>query len=137
MYTACPFARSGNAVGNRTKGRVVKVPLAGSPDSHSFHVETAFHNKNRLLRPGMFVTVHVIVDEKSDALTLPVETIISEGEEKYVFVVRDDKAYKTSLRLGVRGGDAFEILEGLKADDLIVASGASRLSEGVKVRIVP
>ena len=122
--------------GGRVTGKVVKVPLAGSPESHSFYVETVFANPKQLLKPGMFVTVHVVVDERTDALTLPIETILSEGKEKYVFVVKEGQAHKASLNIGVRGGDAFEILEGLEVGDLVVASGASRLSEGVKVKIV-
>lgn len=121
----------------RVDGSVVKVPLAGSPENHSFGVEAVFANPNQVLKPGMFVTVQVIVDERSNALTLPVETVLSEGDEKYVFVVREGKAHKTPLSVGVRGGDAFEILGGLSVGDLAVASGASRLNEGVKVKVVP
>ena len=54
-----------------------------------------------------------------------------------MYVVEEGKARKAPLNVGVRGGDAFEILEGIEVGDRVVASGASRLSEGAKVKIVP
>lgn len=124
-------------VGNDTlKGRVEKVPLAGSASTLSFSVETVFDNPAMVIRPGMYVPVRVVVEQKSAVMVLPMETVISEGREQYVYIVRDGLAHKTAVKTGIRSGISFEILQGVLEGDNVVVSGAGLLHDGLKVKVV-
>lgn len=117
-------------------GEVTNVAIGASGNSHSFPVTTLFYNKDRRIKPGMFLTVNVITEEKSDVVALSLETIIKENAKSYVYKVRDGKAYKVAVKLGVRGDSRYEITDGLGAGDTVVVSGASLLQNESTVNVV-
>jgi membrane fusion protein, multidrug efflux system len=117
-------------------GKVEKVSLAADESNHIFIVETVFDNTKRKFKPGMYVAVKVVVDKRPSVLSLPMETVIAEGVEKYVYTVENGVARKAPLTVGIRGGDHLEILSGLTDNAVVVTSGASLLSDGLKVKIV-
>jgi RND family efflux transporter MFP subunit len=117
-------------------GQVSLVSISGQPMSHTFSVETVFPNPKHLLKPGMSASIEVIVERRFNILTLPIETVISEGTNRFVYIVTDGTAEKKPVQIGLRGGNSYEISSGLKEDDLIVASGSSKVFSGVKVKII-
>ncbi|OGJ84494.1 MAG: hypothetical protein A2268_10905 [Candidatus Raymondbacteria bacterium RifOxyA12_full_50_37] len=118
-------------------GTVTLVSLAGQEMTHVFPVEALFANPDRILKPGMFVTVQVAVDERANALVLPMETVISEGKSNSVFVVSADKlASKRQVVLGIRGGNEYEIISGVQEGESVVTTGSSLLTEATLVKIV-
>ncbi|MFP4164805.1 MAG: efflux RND transporter periplasmic adaptor subunit [Chitinispirillaceae bacterium] len=124
-------------VGNDTlTGKLDRVPLAGSAATLSFTLETVFDNPDMVIKPGMYVPVYVVVDRKKDAVVLPLETVISDGSQQYLYVVRNGKAVKTDVRTGIQNGYDVEILEGVEPGEKVVASGAGLLNDGVKVKVV-
>ncbi len=54
------------------------------------------------LRPGMFVRVRVIVGERANALLVPEESIVPQGEEFFVYKVVDGAARRVPVKIGVR-----------------------------------
>jgi RND family efflux transporter MFP subunit len=134
------FARGQKAFaiinGDTTQGTVEIVSLAADESSHTFTVECVFDNKEGRFRPGMYVTVDVVVREIEDALALPMEAVISEGAGKYVFTVEGGVARKVPVKAGIRGGNDYQISEGVPEGAKVVLSGASNLSDGAKVKVV-
>jgi len=124
-------------VGSDTiRGTVGEVSLAGSAN-HTFTLDVMFDNKNHVIKPGMYLTANVVVAQKNGVLSLPLETVLSDGTEHYVYVIIDGTAYRVSVVPGMRGDDHIEIKEGLHAGDMVVTEGATNLSENTKVKIVP
>jgi membrane fusion protein (multidrug efflux system) len=117
-------------------GKVEKVSLAGDESNHVFTVEAVFDNASKKLRPGIYAAVDVIVAKRTGVIALPVETVIAEGTNKYVYVVDGGTAKKRDVKVGIRGGDYYEITSGLTENESVVASGSSLLSDGIKVRVV-
>jgi len=58
--------------------------------------------------------------------------------EKYVFLVKDGKAVKTSVELGESEGDKIEVVSGLQDGDEIIIEGNRGLSgnEIVEVSVI-
>jgi len=50
-----------------------------------------------------------------------------------VYIVRDGKITQQPVTLGVRQGDLWEIVEGLKGDETLAASRLNELATGVSV----
>lgn len=121
--------------GDTIRGSVTEVSLVGSA-SHTFTVEITLENTRRLIRPGMYLTATVVVERRTSILTLPLETILAEGETKYVYVIKNGLARRTAVTTGMRGGGSYEIVEGLFAGDTVVNAGAGNLTDGAKVKIV-
>lgn len=117
-------------------GEVAKIPIGAREQGHMFPVDVVFDNPDTRLKPGMFVTVHVITTELPDALALPAELVMRDDTGAYVYSVDGDKARRTRLDLGVRGGGRMSVNHGLAEGDVVVAEGAGKVSDGVKVRVV-
>ncbi len=117
-------------------GSIGKVALSGQQSTHTFIIEALFDNPGKVLKPGMYIPVKVIVDRKENVISLPMEVVISEGREKFVYVVKDLQAIKVPLSVGIRGEEMLEIVSGISEGDLVVVSGGSMLKDGARVKIV-
>jgi membrane fusion protein (multidrug efflux system) len=118
------------------EGSIEKVALAGVEATHTFKIEAVFDNQKRLIKPAMYVPVKVVTAEKGNAITLPLDAVITEGSKKYVYLVNGEKATVSNVSIGIRSGNVYEIIAGVQDNDKVVVSGASLLSDGSKIRIV-
>ncbi len=85
---------------------------------------------------GAFADVVLYTDKKESTIQIPTECILTDGEEKYVFTIADNKAKKILISTGLVGDGVTEITEGLAGGETLVTKGQSYLSDGADVRIV-
>lgn len=81
------------------------------------------------LKPDMTVSVEMIVGKKDQALRVSSDAIRNaDSAQPYAWVIRDGRATRTALTLGLRGVGMVEVLSGLDEGDAViigtVASGA-------------
>ena len=89
------------------------------------------------LRQDMTVSVDIEVERHAAALALPAEAVRdAAGVSPWVFLVKDGKATRRAVKLGLRGEGSVEILDGLVEGDRVVPAGAP-VGEGRRVRAVP
>jgi len=74
------------------------------------------------LRSNLRVDVQVITDRKARVLRVARGPFAQGGGAQQVFVLRNGRAYRTPVRLGVSNFDWFEVVDGLAAGDEIIAS---------------
>ncbi len=120
----------------RFRGRVFAVDPQIDPGGRSIALRAEVPNPNRLLRPGLFSRIRLILDVRDDAITVPEQAIIPLGEERYVFTVVDGKAVKTKIVLGQRGPGWVEVTQGLSAGDVVVTAGQLKIREGSAVEVM-
>ncbi|MFF4878296.1 efflux RND transporter periplasmic adaptor subunit [Micromonospora sp. NPDC000668] len=85
-------------------------------------------------RPGMNAIVHLRVREAADAVTVPASAVFSADGRDAVWVVRDGKADRAAVTVGVQGSDLVQILNGVQAGDRIVVRGTDQVRDGQEVR---
>jgi HlyD family secretion protein len=90
---------------------------------------------NRLLRPSMRVEVYAITDSKSDVLKVKKGLIISNEGRSEVFLVREGKAIRTPVNLGISSFDYQEIVNGLSKGDEIIISDMSNYAHLKEIKI--
>lgn len=117
-------------------GYIEKVALSGQEKTHTFIIEAVIKNGQKIIKPGMYVPVKVIIEKKNNVIALPVDVINAQGTEKYVFLVNDSIVKRVSVKVGIRDGEMLEIVSGITEGDIVVASGASMLVDGSKIKIV-
>ena len=89
------------------------------------------------MKAGMFKQIHTIVNEKKDALYVPLEAVnFTQGNEPYLFSIQNGKAVKKNVTLGINTGYVYEIVQGCTLDDHVIVSGLSMLQDGLKVNVV-
>src|SRR5512140_2260434 len=87
---------------------------------HSYPVEVVVGNKDlNVLKVGMFARVEIRTNAAANALAISKESLVSGEDNPAVFVVQDGVARLRTVRLGLRSGDSFQVLEGLQQGDLV------------------
>jgi multidrug efflux pump subunit AcrA (membrane-fusion protein) len=72
------------------------------------------------LRPGLFASAAIIVNEGEQTLTVPTNAVVSFAGLEKVVLVADNKARERDVSTGRRHGDRVEILSGLTAGEGVV-----------------
>ncbi|PFG17421.1 RND family efflux transporter MFP subunit [Propionicimonas paludicola] len=84
---------------------------------------------------GMGGSVSITVKELPDAITVPAAAVVSNGEQRFVFVLADGRVHRTVVRIGAETDTAIQITDGVTAGAQVVVTGASSLSDGQSVRV--
>jgi RND family efflux transporter MFP subunit len=87
------------------------------------------------LAVGTPVQVEIDAEEHTNAVLVPSEAIVREGEETAVFVVTGDKATRRPVVVGIVEGIRAEIRQGLKVGEQVIVHGQAGLPDGAKITI--
>ena len=88
------------------------------------------------LRQDMTVSVNILTGQATQALAVPNDALFNiRGTQADVMVVRDGRAQRTSITLGLRGLANSQASSGLAAGDWVVQG--SKVQEGERVRVSP
>jgi membrane fusion protein, heavy metal efflux system len=116
------------------KGQVDWVSGMLDPNTRTAKVRATFDNPGGLLRPEMYATVQISVDQKK-ALAIPRNALLRLGEYKVVFIqVGEDPGRVRFERMPVEVDEGessqwLEVKHGLEAGQKIVVNGAILLSQ--------
>ncbi|QWR78836.1 MdtA/MuxA family multidrug efflux RND transporter periplasmic adaptor subunit [Candidatus Magnetomonas plexicatena] len=96
-----------------------------------------FPNENSELFPNQFVNVKLLLDLKHNAVLVPSAAIQRTQKGMFVYVVKtiDNTTSVRFVKAGETQNDVTSIEEGLTSGELVVVSGADRLTDGSKVQI--
>ena len=103
--------------------------------NRTLRTELDLPNPDGLLRPGMYATARIVLQERSDVCVLPVAAIVRQGKQAYCWVAQDGKAVRTPITLGLQVENDVEVVSGLKGDELVVQSQVAMLQEGRAVEV--
>jgi membrane fusion protein (multidrug efflux system) len=79
--------------------------------------------------------VRLITRDQQEALLLPEQAIVPQGDEQYVYKVVDGKALRTKIDIGQRREGLVEVLQGLDPDATIVTAGHLKIRDGSAVTV--
>src|SRR3989442_459143 len=119
--------------GRAFEGRVTRYAYALDDATKTMLTEIELANPKGELRPGMFATVKLVVERKSDALLVPLDALVVEKTKNSVFTVGDGKAKKVSVKVGFNDGVSAEIVEGINPGEPVILVGKQTLIEGQAV----
>ncbi|HET9471152.1 MAG TPA: efflux RND transporter periplasmic adaptor subunit, partial [Usitatibacter sp.] len=125
-----------DAVPGRTfEGKVSAVNPLVDAAGRAIVIRALVRNPEITLRPGMFARVSLITRDEKNALVIPEQAIVPQGEEQYVFRVVDGKAVRAKVEVGARRDAKVEILKGLAPTDTVVTAGQLKLRDGMRVAV--
>ena len=117
------------------RGLVSELSPAISAETRTFKGKLTIQNEQLLIRPGMFVKADIVVDRADSAVIIPKETVMSNRQRKYVFIVEKNTAILRDIKTGMEDGNNVEVLDGLKINDNLVVKGFETLKENSKVKV--
>ncbi|HWO87913.1 MAG TPA: efflux RND transporter permease subunit [Gemmatimonadales bacterium] len=88
------------------------------------------------LQPGMFVEGRIVSAVRHNAVVIPEEAVLPIQGSAIVYVVRDGRAQRRTVELGVRRPGFVEVVRGVAAGEQVVIGGLERLTDGATVRTV-
>ena len=115
---------------------VTRTSWALDDKNRSLRSEIDCDNPDGALRPGMYASASILLEERNDVLTLPATAVVRTDEGAYCCVVRQNKAVHTPVETGLRTDEGVEIVSGLAPDAIVVLSGVAALSDGAAVEVI-
>lgn len=115
------------------RGAIIALEPRIDPGTRTLQVRAAAPNPDRRLLPGGFASVEITLAEIPDAIQVPAAAVVPGVTEKNVFVIVEGKAVRRAVRTGTRSETAVQILDGLKAGDLVITSGLQQMRAGLPV----
>jgi RND family efflux transporter MFP subunit len=125
----------GEFPGRIFRGTLVRTSNAIDPASRTLLVEVDVQNPNGELLPGAYVTVHLKLSGHSQALTVPVNTLLFRSEGTQVAVVREGRTQLVPIRVGRDFGNQLEVMAGLTPSDQVILNPSDSISPGIGVHI--
>ncbi len=131
--------------GQPFEGQVTAVNPDIDPATRNVRVQATLANADHRLRPGMFVSVDMILARSEKVLFIPATAVLHAPFGDSIFVVEEGQAGPDGLkplvaqqrfvRLGARQGDFVVATGGVKAGEKVVSTGAFKLRAGMPVVI--
>lgn len=122
--------------GRRIEGHKIFLSRQPRTLARLYDLELSVPNPDGHILPGMFARVEVVKKVFEDALALPLYTVITQGEEKFVFVERDGIAEKRFVELGILVGWQVQVIAGLSPGERVIIVGQRFLDDGQAVEVV-
>lgn len=119
--------------GKTFEAKVSRISYALDEATRTMLIEADAPNTDLTLRPGMYTTAKIGVETKTDALLVPVEALVMEKTNAFLFLVADGKAKKTAVKLGFNDGSKAEIASGATEQDRVLLGGKMTLTDGQPV----
>ncbi len=117
-------------------GTVTNISPVIDRTNQTFEIEIEAANPDHELKPGMFTRAELTVAKEKDVPIIPVDVILKENDEIFVYVVNGGKAEKRTVIVGINNGVRAEILSGLEVGDEYVVAGYHNLRPGMSVKLV-
>ena len=116
------------------EGTVTRVVQALNRATRTMTIEVDLPNKDHVLKGGMFARVEVLVGTHRDAIQIPIDAVSRLEDSQYVYIVREGKAQRVPVEIGVRDENRVEITKGLVGLEQVIISGKDLVHEGAPVQ---
>lgn len=116
-------------------GKVTRFADVVNSETRTMDTEIDVPNPKFELVPGMYANVSLVLENQPDVLTVPVEGIVREGDSATALVVNSaGQIEERQVKLGLEGASRFQILSGLRENELVIIGGRGKLRPGEKVQ---
>ncbi len=122
----------------RFAAELVYINPAVDPQRGTVEVKLRVPDPPQYLRQDMTVSVDIEIERRGGTLALAAEAVHdATGPAPWVLQVRDGRAIRQPVTLGLRGDGVVEIRAGLEAGDLAVPASYPNVKPGERVRALP
>ncbi|RPJ76002.1 MAG: efflux RND transporter periplasmic adaptor subunit [Desulfobacteraceae bacterium] len=120
--------------GESFTGKAIYIYPTLDPQTRTARVRYEFANPQGKLKPEMFTNVEIQV-RLGERLAVPEGAVIDTGVRQVVIVDRGAGTFEPrEVRLGVKAGEVFEVIEGLAAGERVVTSANFLIDSEAKLK---
>ncbi len=112
-------------------GRIAFVDNRVDPMTGTIAVRAIFPNPDKLLVPGIFVTVRLTERQPEPALLIPQAAVQEDQAGRFVLVAKpDNTAEVRRIQTGERTGISWQVTSGLNEGELVIYEGIQKVRPG-------
>jgi membrane fusion protein (multidrug efflux system) len=119
-------------------GKVSAINRQVEQQTGSLQIQAVFPNPDNVLRPGGYAKIRAVTDLRKGATVVPQRAVQEvQGSHRVVVVGPDDTVTFRAVKAGPKVGSDWVIDDGLEPGERVVAEGAQKLRDGMKVAPKP
>jgi RND family efflux transporter MFP subunit len=123
------------SLGRTFPGKVARFSVDVREDTRTMHTEVDVPNTNRLLLPGLYAQATIALEQRGNAVSLPLQGLNQANGETTVDVVNSSNQIESRrVVLGIQTDTDAEVVSGLREGEMVVVSDRSSLKPGEPVR---
>jgi RND family efflux transporter MFP subunit len=130
--------------GKTLQGRITRISSSADPSSRVFEVEAAIPNPDGRMKVGMLATLRLGAAGPAETVSVPLAAVVRPAGDSTgyaVYVLQDSAGVQLArirrVVLGEASGNAIAVKQGLQAGDRVILRGATIVSDGQPVRVIP
>ena len=119
------------------RGKIIFFDSSENVHTSSIAMKAEFANPQnaRMLMPGQFVRVHLVGATFKNAILIPSSAVLHTAKELLVYVVDANNAVEARPIEADLQNDMYIVTKGLKAGDVVISEGLSRIRPGQTVQV--
>jgi RND family efflux transporter MFP subunit len=121
--------------GRQFKGTIVRNADAIDINSRTLLVEVDVRNTTGELLPGSYVSVHLKIPSKVQAVVIPANSLLFRSEGLRVGIVRKGHTLLQPVLLGRDFGDTVEVVSGISPNDSVIVNPSDSIVSGQQVNV--
>ncbi len=94
-----------------------------------------FNNRDNALFPNLFVNARLLVRTINGATLIPSSAIQYNGDEAFVYVIKNETAHIVDITPGVTDSGVSEVIKGVQPGDVVADSSFEKLQNGSPIAI--
>ncbi len=119
--------------GNEYAGEIGTISNSLDARSALFKVEATIQTPSEDIASGVSVNIMLATNSAEDVLVIPYKALHFSGNESYVYVIRDGRAARADVTIGLFDDENVVILEGLSEGDEVITTWSPQLRNGTLV----
>lgn len=120
----------------RVKGEKVFLSRQPRTLARLYNLELRVPNPDGRILPGMFARVELVKHVFDDALAIPLYAVISQSDDHFVYIEKEGRAERRSVKLGTLVGWEVQVTSGLAPGDRVIVVGHRFLDHGQMVKVI-
>jgi RND family efflux transporter MFP subunit len=116
------------------RGEVTRLAEALDPATRTMRTEVDLDNSSGELRPGMYGSLTISLENHPRALTIPNAALHREGGASFVYVLEAGRIHRRHVETALASDERVEIVAGVSEGESTIVRG-SGLKEGARARV--
>lgn len=119
-------------------GKIVRFTRNVNFETRTMETEVDVKNKDLSISPGMYANTLLDLGRVKDAVTIPVEALVLNGNQETVYLLDgDNHVHVRKVEVGLQGTKLAEIKSGVNVGDRVLVGGQEKYREDEAVSPLP
>lgn len=117
-------------------GKIETINSMVAGKTQMAQIRTSLRNPQHLLKSDLFAKIDIVLRSLKDVILIPRNAVLGNGENIFVYLKKNGKAVRKTIRSGIGNADVIEVNAGLNVGDSVIVLGNYELKEGMKVEVM-